>query len=76
MTSFTTEYFFGWYTKNSIKASSGVANISVDNFGKKKELNYKTSKYQKQKKERNQKHMNQAMKGAFATMGVKGIIPF
>ena len=36
----------------------------------------KTRAYVKEKKEREQKHMDQAMKGAFETMGVMGIIPF
>ena len=58
MTSFTTEYFFGWYTKASIKASGGVANILGDNLGKKKAPTYKTGKYPKQKKEGNQTHMD------------------
>jgi hypothetical protein len=71
--------FSGAYSpiiKASIKAFGGVGDVIDDNFGKKKEPTYKTSKYQKQKKEREQKHMDQAMKGAFETMGVMGIIPF
>jgi len=74
LTSFTTEYFFGWYTKASIKAS-GVGDILDDNLGKKKESTYKTVKYTKQKKEK-KTHLDKAMKGAFETMGVIRIIPF
>ena len=71
--------FSGAYSpiiKSSIKAFGGGKDVFVDNFFDKKEPTYKTSKYQKQKKEREQKHMDQAMKGAFETMGVMGIIPF
>ena len=75
LTSFTTEYFFGWYTKASIKGSGGVGDFLDDNLGKKKESTYKTVKYTKQKKEK-KTHMDKAMKGAFETMGVMGIIPF
>ena len=49
--------------KASIKAAGGVRDVIDDNFDKKKKPTYKTSKYQKQKKAREQKHMNQAMKG-------------
>ena len=62
--------------KSSIKAAGGVEGVYDDNFGKKKVPTRKTSEYLKQKKEREQKHMDQAMKGAIETMGVMGIIPF
>jgi len=52
LTSFTTEYFFGWYAKASIKGSGVVGDILDDNLGKKKESTYKTVKYTKQKKEK------------------------
>jgi hypothetical protein len=71
--------FSGAYSpiiKSSIKALGGGKDVFVDNFFDKKEPTYKTSKYQKQKKAREQKHMDQAMKGAIETMGVMGIIPF
>jgi len=71
--------FSGAYSpiiKSSIKAFGGAKDVFVDNFTDKKEPTYKTSKYQKQKKAREKKHMDQAMKGAFETMGVMGIIPF
>ena len=62
--------------KSSIKAAGGVEGVFVDNFGKQKVPKNKTREYLKQKKEREQKHMDQAMKGAIETMGVMGIIPF
>ena len=58
------------------KSIGGTVNIYDDNFGKKKVPTNKTRAYVKEKKEREQKHMDQAMKGAFETMGVMGIIPF
>ena len=64
------------FIKAIYKSIGGAVNIYDDNFDKKKTDIYKSREDLKKKKETEQKHMDQAMKGAFETMGVMGIIPF